>query len=418
MKKSLLVLLFIFLNFKMFPLINQGDVLINSFDPYIDGDYAKEMVVLVNYTSTPIDLNGYEIKCYKFNAIAQLPFWQFNGTYILPPHRFLLITNNIASVSGISADIQRTDSPGSGFIDHDGYLTIRKIGANNPSEYIDIVKYSRYAYPPPDPRYAFTDFPPNSGIDLSMPGVADDTGPNPKRSYLTRGGVSGDISSLTYTGYGMVGQTVSDFFEVQSETDTTYIQNSMFPALPVELSSFSAVILSKKEILLKWRTETEVSNYGFEIQRKTFSDNEWTRIGFVAGNGNSNSPKDYSFTDGNPVNGSRFNYRLKQIDTDGKYEFSDMIEVEIVPGDFILFQNYPNPFNPSTKITYQLPRESKVILKIYDIMGAEVTSLVNENKESGVYEVEFNGNSLANGTYIYRIVAGDFIETKKMVLIK
>lgn len=192
----------------------------------------------------------------------------------------------------------------------------------------------------------------------------------------------------------------------------------MFPPLPVELSGFSAVVLSKKEILLKWRTETEVSNYGFEIQRQTYGHSEWKRIGFVAGNGNSNSPKNYSFTDGNPMNGSRFNYRLKQIDTDGKYEFSDVIEVEIVPEDFVLYQNYPNPFNPYTKIRYQLPKESEVSIKIYDVLGAEVISLVNETQGPGYYEVEINGSDLPSGTYMFRMIAGDFVEAKKMVLMK
>ena len=92
--------------------------------------------------------------------------------------------------------------------------------------------------------------------------------------------------------------------------------------------------------------------------------------------------------------------------------------IEIVPTEFTLYQNYPNPFNPSTKIRYQLPKESKVTIKIYDALGSEVATLVNENKEVGTYEVEMNAQSLSSGTYIYRIVAGDFVETKKMTLIK
>ena len=249
---------------------------------------------------------------------------------------------------------------------------------------------------------------------MSMPGVAFNTGPE---SYLTRGGVSGNINSIHFTNYGMVGQSISDFFEVP-QTNATYIENLGFPPLPVELSGFSADVLSEKEIMLNWKTETEVSNYGFEIQRRTFGDTEWTRIGFVAGNGNSNSPKHYSFTDSHPVNGSRFNYRLKQIDTDGNYEFSNVIEAEIIPGEYVLNQNYPNPFNPVTKITYQISKESKVVIKVYDILGTEVASLVNETKNPGYYEVEFNGINLTSGTYIYRMTAGDYVETKKMILMK
>ena len=215
----------------------------------------------------------------------------------------------------------------------------------------------------------------------------------------------------------MVGQSVSDFTTV-TETNTTFVENSGSPPLPVELSAFSANVLSDKDVMLNWRTETEVDNYGFEIQRQTFGNTEWTKIGFVDGNGNSNSPKNYSFIDHNPMNGSKFNYRLKQIDTDGEYEFSNVIEAEIFPGKFILSQNYPNPFNPNTKIIYQIPEASKVTIKVYNMLGAEVASLVNETKEPGIYEVEFNGKNLPSGTYIYRLIAGDFIQVNKMVLMK
>ncbi|MDZ7623648.1 MAG: hypothetical protein U5J96_04260 [Ignavibacteriaceae bacterium] len=117
--------------------------------------------------------------------------------------------------------------------------------------------------------------------------------------------------------------------------------------LPVELSSFTAVF-SDGTVQLKWITETEVNNYGFDIERKV-EKQEWTQIGFLAGYGNSNSPKTYSFTDNNLIGGSKFQYRLKQIDTDGQYKYSETIEVEISPGNFTLYQNYPNPFNPSNK---------------------------------------------------------------------
>ena len=113
-----------------------------------------------------------------------------------------------------------------------------------------------------------------------------------------------------------------------------------------------------------------------------------------------------------------FIYRLKQIDNDGSYEYSDEVEVEIIPTEYALYQNYPNPFNPTTKIRYQLPQESKVIIKLYDILGSEVITLLNEKNEPGVYEFDFNASRFSSGTYIYRMVADGFIETKKMVLLK
>jgi hypothetical protein len=185
--------------------------------------------------------------------------------------------------------------------------------------------------------------------------------------------------------------------------------------LPVELTFFTAS-LSGSCVILNWQTETEVSNYGFDIERKVNKD--WEKIGFVSGYGNSNSPKEYSFVDDKPYGRSKFQYRLKQIDTDGQFEYSDIVEAEITPDKFTLFQNYPNPFNPTTKIKYQLPIECKVVIKLYDLLGAEVMLVVNEVKASGFYEEEISAESLASGTYIYRIVAGDFVESKKMTLIK
>ena len=185
---------------------------------------------------------------------------------------------------------------------------------------------------------------------------------------------------------------------------------------PVELNSFIAKVYNN-QVTLNWITETEVNNYGFEVERK--SDNAiWKKIAFVEGHGNSNSPKEYSYTDNKPIGGSKFQYRLKQIDNDGQFEYSNVVEVELVPIKYALYQNFPNPFNPVTNIRYQLPNKSKVVMKIYNILGSEVMELLSEQKESGVYETEFDAKALSSGTYFYRMTAGSFIETKKMILLK
>jgi hypothetical protein len=203
---------------------------------------------------------------------------------------------------------------------------------------------------------------------------------------------------------------------------------------PVELSSFTAELNGTK-VTLKWTTETEVNNYGFEILRtstqslpyqggKDEATGAWEKIGFVEGNGNSNSPKQYSFIDNNPVGGNKFSYRLKQVDIDGKFEYSPIVEIEICPDQFVLSQNYPNPFNPTTKIRYQLPTEAVVTLKVYDMLGNELFTLINEEIEAGIYEIEFDINELASGTYFYRLLAQSregsesFISTKKMVFLQ
>jgi hypothetical protein len=187
--------------------------------------------------------------------------------------------------------------------------------------------------------------------------------------------------------------------------------------LPVELSSFTLKQLSDK-IQLNWWTKTEVNNYGFEVERCALSTERqaWEKIGFVAGNGNSNSPKEYSYLDKELIGGSIFIYRLKQIDNDGQFEYSKEIEVEMVPDKFVLYQNYPNPFNPTTKIRYKLPNASKVIIKVYNILGSEVIELLNEQKEAGIYEAEFNSDKLSSGTYFYKINTDNFVQIKKMIL--
>jgi hypothetical protein len=201
--------------------------------------------------------------------------------------------------------------------------------------------------------------------------------------------------------------------------------------VPVELISFTASILqNEKAIQLHWTTATETNNSGFEIHRKKLEvrshspmAEEWETIAFVAGFGSTTEPKSYSFTDENVTTGT-YKYRLKQIDFDGTFEYSNEIEVEVdfTPKEFVLYQNYPNPFNPNTVISYQLPVISNVTLKVYDILGNEVATLVNEEKQAGVYEVEFNTESgirnPVSGVYFYQLKAGSFSSIKKMILLK
>ena len=191
--------------------------------------------------------------------------------------------------------------------------------------------------------------------------------------------------------------------------------------LPVELTSFTAKVVHNK-VNLNWQTATEVNNFGFEIERsQSISKNEdnWTKIGFVEGNGTSNSPKEYSFPDNSNLLPGKYSYRLKQIDNKGSYKYSKTVEISTaVPERFVLEQNYPNPFNPATTIKYDLPSKSFVSLKIYDVLGTEVASLVNEEEGEGEHSVSFNANELSSGVYFYRLAAGNFNETKKMLLTK
>ncbi|MDT3697486.1 MAG: agmatine deiminase family protein [Ignavibacterium sp.] len=209
--------------------------------------------------------------------------------------------------------------------------------------------------------------------------------------------------------------------------------------VPVELISFSADI-NNSVVTLNWRTATELNNKGYEIERLQHGNiekmNDWKKVGFVPGSGTTTEPKFYSFKDDlSHINNPSFtlDYRLKQIDYDGSFAYSQEIKIDVnVPNVFSLEQNYPNPFNPSTKIKYSIPEviQSKiekclVTLKVYDILGNEISTLVNEEKPAGNYEVEFNANNLVSGVYFYQLKIysannndGAFIQTKKMVLIR
>lgn len=195
----------------------------------------------------------------------------------------------------------------------------------------------------------------------------------------------------------------------------TFTTNS---ALPVELTSFNAAIRNGL-VDLKWETATEVNNYGFEVERKTASA-DWSKIGFVEGHGSTNSPKYYSYSD-KPVGTGKIAYRLKQIDNDGQFEYSPEVEVLVdnLPNGFVLEQNYPNPFNPETSIRFALKEDTKATLKVYNSLGAEIATLFDGTAEAGrYYDVKFGGSELASGFYIYKLVAGEYVSVKKMLLMK
>lgn len=204
--------------------------------------------------------------------------------------------------------------------------------------------------------------------------------------------------------------------------DGIYISDSWDDGvLPVELSAFTSTV-GNRDVTLNWTTQTEINNSGFEIERAI--NGVWTSTGYVTGHGNSTVSHNYTFTDKN-LNIGRYNYRLRQIDYNGSFEYH-MLNNEViigVPSTYAISQNYPNPFNPSTNINYDLPFDGKVSIKVFDISGKEVASLVNDVKTAGYYTLNFNASNLSNGVYFYKITANadngqNFVSTKKMTLIK
>jgi hypothetical protein len=201
--------------------------------------------------------------------------------------------------------------------------------------------------------------------------------------------------------------------------DTLYVPPDpgvVGPGVPVELVSFNAST-DGNSVTLSWITATELNNSGFEIQRSIDAE-VWENIGFVRGNGTTTEINYYSYSDENLTEGS-YAYRLKQVDLDGTYEYSNIINVEILtPIEFELSQNYPNPFNPSTTIKFSIPEGSQISLKIYNSLGQEVKALVNKFMEAGVHKINFDATGLNSGMYFYRLDAGEFTQVRKMTLIK
>lgn len=224
-------------------------------------------------------------------------------------------------------------------------------------------------------------------------------------------GVIVQNNSLSLSG-GVLSSTISN----------AVISNGTSP-LPVKINSF-IVEMQNTNVLLMWQTATEVNNYGFSVERKIGIDENWVEIGFVEGHGNSNSPKEYLYVDSGNLYGD-INYRLKQIDNNGDFEFSDIVVISLVsPKDFILSQNYPNPFNPSTMIKYGIPVQSNVRVEIFDMLGQSVGVLVNQDKSAGFYETTWNAANLPSGIYLISIKANglssskNFTQVKKALLLK
>ncbi|QQS38292.1 MAG: T9SS type A sorting domain-containing protein [Ignavibacteriales bacterium] len=250
--------------------------------------------------------------------------------------------------------------------------------------------------------------PPNPNLDFVM--ITTNGGVNWYEQYLN----TGVLNSVFFINENL-GWAVGDDGK---------IIHTVNGGTPVELISFTAKLVNDK-ILIDWSTASELNNQGFEIERST-NKTDWIRIGFREGKGTTTEQQNYSFTDDiNGINVPKLFYRLKQIDFDRSYKYSDIVEVIIAPIKFSLSQNYPNPFNPSTKISWQSPVGSHQTLKVYDVLGKEVATLVNEYRNAGSFEVEFDASQLASGVYYYQLRVGDlpdgkagFVETRKMILIK
>ncbi len=257
-------------------------------------------------------------------------------------------------------------------------------------------------------------------------------------SSFSNGYIAGQIAFIT----NMLNCSIEDARIKARENGTEYgewdahngygqinIESTISEAFPVELSSFTAKSVDGG-IMLNWTTATEVNNYGFDVETKRASSDKWETISFINGHGNSNSPKEYSFVDtSTPFSASvtvaerSRSYRLKQIDNDGDFKYSDVITVTNNLTKTVLLQNYPNPFNPSTQISFTLANAGNVNISVYNALGEKVVELANSDMNAGTHNVEFNANNFASGFYFYtlNVSSGSAIrysKTMKMLLLK
>ena len=287
-------------------------------------------------------------------------------------------------------------------------------------------------------------------------GTTVQPGPQPNIGNIENADTTDDGQNIIFNNiqgtnvYDMYNNCTNDIYAQNNDWgvyDSTLIENNIFhkvdnPAhglviftpfsgpIPVELVSFTAIVTGTS-VQLSWSTASETNNVGFEIERSVISNGvrnlTWEEIGFVEGKGTTTEIQNYSFTDQNVVSGT-YNYRLKQFDFDGSFTYSNLIEVEFtLPVEFTLEQNYPNPFNPSTKVKYTIPVVGTslmkfVQLKVFDVLGNEIATLVNEYKPAGRYEVEFNASAaaggLSSGVYFYQLKSDNFTFVRKMILIR
>jgi len=274
----------------------------------------------------------------------------------------------------------------------DGGYAIAGVGGNGPSYDFYVIRTNSIG---------------NQLWSITFGGSSDDRGfsivTNPDGSHL--------VTGWTWS----YGQGLGD----------VYLVKIIDSVVPVELTNFTARV-DEDFVILNWSTSTETNNSGFGIQRKQVlnqhsagSNSEWVELGFVIGNGTTTETHSYSFVDKNLSSG-KYLYRLKQVDYNGSFTYSDSIEVEVnsIPVRFSLEQNYPNPFNPSTIIKFQIPEAGFVSLKIYNVLGNEVATLVYEEKHAGNHEVRFNASALSSGTYLYKLDFGNYSIVKKLLVIK
>ena len=280
----------------------------------------------------------------------------------------------------------------------------------------------------------------NSGYSAALSLDAVENEIDAVRPFVIRWGWTGGGGHFL-VGYGVESSTVyymdpwpgegakiADYSWVVSGGSHTWTHTNLLTSpLPVQLVSFRAIWTGSNAVMLQWTTLSETNSFGFEVERRDSSAGHYHTLpgGFVPGQGTSLVPRHYTYLDQSPIAGGA-SYRLKQIDLDGSAHYSEAVIAEMlvgaddgaIPSRHALHFNYPNPFNPSTTIEFALPHPGHVTLKVYNVLGEEVAILSAGDHAAGTFTATWNASGMPSGVYLYRLSAGEYVQTMKMVLMR